>query len=53
MFNNVTTNELFSSFELGISKKGESLIKVDMYVRAWASGFSGVNFCPGMSFGDF
>ena len=48
MFNNVAANELFSSFELWISREGSSLIKIGMDVLARALGFSGVNFCPGI-----
>ena len=30
--------------------RGDSLIKVGTDVRAWALGFSGVNFCPNIGF---
>ena len=39
---------MFSSCASG--EGGNSLIMVCTYVLAWAIGFSGINFCPGIRF---
>ena len=38
------------AYVAGFTLRGDSLIKVGTDVRAWASGTSGVNFCPGIRF---
>ena len=48
MLNNVTANELVSSFELWISREGDSLTKIGTDVLARALSFSGVNFRSGI-----